>query len=180
MILTVKPVKSLAGAIQLPSSKSYSIRAVMIASCGGYSRILNLSDCDDVQAAVAVIGQLGCRVGCLVRNVFTITVRKFPNRLKSVNVKESGTVLRFLLPLLGARGIKAKVVGEGTLRTRPNSFLTQALRRMGLDIKGRGVLESVPIFVKGGNLKTGRISVDGTLSSQFVSALLIASPLLKN
>ena len=86
MILTVKPVHSLKGRIILPASKSYSIRASIIAACGGSSRIINPSDCDDAKVAMRAARYL-----------------KNP-RGRTISVGESGTVLRFLLPLLALRG----------------------------------------------------------------------------
>jgi len=71
------------------------------------------------------------------------------------------------------------VAGTGTLKGRPNAHLCAALRRQGMDIRGSGEKESVPIMYNGGQLRGGRVSVDGSLSSQFISALLIALPTLK-
>ena len=73
---------------------------------------------------------------------------------------------------------KAKVVGKGTLVGRPNAHLCETLRRQGMDIRGSGKKESVPIVFNGGKLRGGRVLVDGSLSSQFISALLIALPSL--
>ena len=182
MILTVKPAFFLKGKVQLPASKSYSIRAFMIAACGGRSTIINPSNCDDAKVAIRVIRFLGAQVKEVKRGPVSrweITANKNKSQLFKISVKESGTVLRFLLPLLALRGRKALVIGEGTLRGRPNLFLTQTLRAMGVDIKGQGKNESIPIDLKGGILRGGNITIDGSLSSQFVSALLIASPQLE-
>jgi len=181
MILTVKPALEFSGTVQLPASKSYSIRAFLIAACGGRSTIINPSNCDDAVVAMRVAQQLGARIR-QEKNSSTsrwnITASEARPRLSTFNVKESGTVLRFLLPLLALRGKKVSINGEGTLRGRPNYFLTQSLRRMGIEIRGKGKQEGIPIHIQGGEWQGGNVEIDGSLSSQFISALLIACPQL--
>jgi len=181
MILTVKPASDLKGKVRLPSSKSYSIRGVMIAACGGQSTIIDPSNCDDVKVSMRVARSLGAQVKqtkkSLISRCNVIACRNRPH-ISKINVKESGTVLRFLLPLLALHGKKVTVIGEGTLRGRPNLFLTRTLRKMGIDIKGSGKGESIPVHMIGGRLQGGAITIDGTLSSQFISALLIVCPQL--
>ncbi len=159
MILDVKPVRALQGVLDIPASKSYTIRAFFIAACGGSSRIIGPSDGDDALIAASVGKALkrGARI---------------------FHVGESGTTLRFLLPLLSFHIPRAVVKGKGTLIGRPNHHLCQTLRRQGMDIRGQGPQESVPIVYKGGLLEGGIIRINGTLSSQFISALMIALPRL--
>ncbi len=160
MRLHVKPVTKLHGAVTLPASKSYSIRAYFVAACGGRSRIVGASDCDDAKVAMKVARTLSGRGNSL-----------------SIDVGESGTSLRFVLPLLPYFTSKALVKGHGTLIGRPNHHLCAALRAQGFDIKGSGAKESVPIVFHGGEVPSGRVEIDGSLSSQFISALMIAAPL---
>lgn len=173
MILQVKP-GSLQGTVRLPASKSYSIRALLIAASGGNSLVQFVSDCEDAMVAKNVAVALGSRISSPKKDCYRIEANKTRARLSSINVKESGTTLRFLLPLAALRGTKVKIMGEGTLIGRPNKFLNETLRRMGACIEGVGEKESVPIVIHGGNLKGGQVEIDGSLSSQFVSALLIA------
>ncbi len=178
MILNVRPVKRLQGRIHLPASKSYSIRAFIIAARGGISQIKHASECDDAVVALKTTGTLGASV----RNKggsFTIKASVSNAPSKTFSVGESGTTLRFLLPLLALYTHKAEVRGKGTLVGRPNAHLCETLRRQGMDIRGSGKKESVPIVFSGGELSAGRVLVDGSLSSQFISALLIALPSLK-
>jgi len=181
MTLTVKPASVLQGKVQLPSSKSYSIRAFMIAACGGRSTIIDPSNCDDAKISMRVARALGAQVKQAPRSSVSrwhVTACHHSLRVSKINVGESGTVLRFLLPLLTLHGKKVTVIGEGTLVGRPNMFLTRTLRKMGIDIKGCGKGEGIPVTMKGGRLKGGAVTIDGTLSSQFISALLIALPQL--
>lgn len=179
MILTVKPTAALKGTVRLPASKSYSIRAFLIASCGGRSKIIAPSDCEDAMVAMHAAKMLGTQIIPLRDNVWEAVACQRKNRFSKINVKESGTVLRFLLPLLARQGRDITVVGEGTLKGRPNAFLTRTLRKMGIKIWGEGRKESVPIRMKAGRLKAGRLAIDGSLSSQFISALLIICPQLR-
>ncbi len=179
MILTVKPTLRLKGSVRLPASKSYSIRAFLIAACGGNSVIVHPSNCDDAVVARLAAGQLGSNIKQLGNNIFKVQGRINKPKVAHIHVKESGTVLRFIIPLAALFKQHVTVSGEGTLRGRPNHFLTKTLRSMGLKVKGHGVAEGIPIRISGGRLHGGRIIIDGTLSSQFISALLITCPQLE-
>ncbi len=178
MILNVRPVKRLQGCIHLPASKSYTIRAFIIAARGGVSQIEHASDCEDAIIALKTAKALGASVS-RKNNVCIVKASPLKVRSKTFSVGESGTTLRFLLPLLALHTHKARVQGKGTLVGRPNTHLCETLRRQGMDIRGWGKKESVPIVFNGGALSAGRVLVDGSLSSQFISALLIALPSLK-
>jgi len=179
VILSIPPVLRLKGRIHLPASKSYSIRAFIIAARGGVSQIKHASDCDDALVALKTAQALGSSVSYKagVHRVKSSSIRV---KSKIFSVGESGTTLRFLLPLLALHALKAKVQGKGTLVGRPNAHLCAALRQQGMDVRGFGDKESVPIVFNGGELQGGQVLVDGSLSSQFISALLIALPSLKN
>ena len=176
MTLNFPPIKYLQGSIHLPASKSYSIRGFFIAALGGASQIKHASDCEDALVA----SKIAQRLNSLTRQNFPPPggEGKGGGKVVSFSVGESGTTLRFLLPLLALYTSRAKIMGKGTLLGRPNAHLCAALRRQGMDIRGTGVKESIPIVFNGGKLSGGRVLVDGSLSSQFISALLIALPSL--
>lgn len=163
------------GSVMLPASKSYSVRAFLIAACGGRSSIISPSDCDDALAAASVARQLGARIK-KQGNVWKVEAGAGRESLERINVKESGTVLRMLLPLVALRNKKAKIIGEGTLKGRPNHHLIQTLQKLGVSVKGVGVKHSIPIQFSGGEFSGGNLAINGSLSSQFVSALLMACP----
>ncbi|MBP6342383.1 MAG: 3-phosphoshikimate 1-carboxyvinyltransferase [Candidatus Omnitrophica bacterium] len=177
MFLHVKPTQRLSGSIHLPASKSYSIRAFMIAACGGESEIISPSNCEDAHVAMRVARALGCSI-TRKKDRWTVKATRGTAPIKMISVGESGTVLRLLLPLLSTLTDRAVIVGERTLIGRPNTHLLEALRRQGLNISGAGEKESVPIRFQGGTIKSGKITIDGSLSSQFVSALLMTAPSL--
>jgi 3-phosphoshikimate 1-carboxyvinyltransferase len=178
MIITIKPARFLRGSVDLPASKSYSIRAFLISACGGVSSIISPSDCDDAKVAMRVARQLGARLIRRQTDRWVVRANMQQRDLRQINVGESGTVLRLLLPLLPLRCRRARVVGVGTLRGRPNFHLTEMLRRQGVEICGQGRKESVPINFSGGDFHPGTMVVSANLSSQFISALLIACPQL--
>jgi len=178
MTLTVYPANLLKGSVHLTASKSYSIRAFFIASCGGSSKIIRPSDSDDVKVAISVAHTLGSQIKIQKNNIYRVVAHRKKINAQRINVRESGTALRFLLPLLSLYFDKAVVIGEGTLRGRPNDHLISSLRHKGMAIKGKGRQESIPIIYDGGHLRGGNTPIDGSISSQFISALLIACPQL--
>lgn len=177
MLFPVSRTPQLKGVIDLPASKSYSIRAFFIAACGGISRVISPSDCDDAKVALEIAKTFGATVSEVPGGFI---IKAPPGHMRQehlkVDVNESGTSLRFVLPLLPFHCRTARVVGRGTLLGRPNRHLVESLRRCGLAVAGEGPQESVPISYHGGDLPGGRIEVEGSVSSQFISALLIACP----
>ncbi|OGX27273.1 MAG: 3-phosphoshikimate 1-carboxyvinyltransferase [Omnitrophica WOR_2 bacterium RIFCSPHIGHO2_01_FULL_48_9] len=178
MILTVKPVRSLKGQAQLPSSKSYTIRAFLVASCGGESTLINPSDCDDAKISMNIAKCLGAEIRYRKGNVWYVKSKGQKPQTSVMSVGESGTVLRLLLPMLARHPNYFLVQGEGNLAGRPNTHLVKTLRNMGVAIQGTAPQDSIPLNLKGGTLKGGRLEIDGSLSSQFISALLITCPQL--
>ena len=176
MILRVQPAAFLQGTVSLPPSKSYTIRALIVAALGGVSKIIQPSYCDDALVAMATARWLGANLVPKTRRVIIVKANQKKTRLKTIHVGESGTVLRLVLPLASLKGEKVRIVGKGTLRGRPNRFLSQLLRERGVDIKGFGPQESVPIEIRGGQFQGGEMNIDGSVSSQFISALLLACP----
>lgn len=176
MRLKISPTHHIKGRIALPASKSYSIRAFIIAACGGKSTIKSPSDCQDAVVALKTAAALGSEV-VRVGNNWSVKAGARTVRKHTFHVGESGTVLRFLLPLVSHFAPKAVIDGAGTLVGRPNHHLNAALRKAGLDIQGTGAKESVPIAYKGGSINGESVSVDGSLSSQFISAAMIACAL---
>lgn len=180
MNLRVLATNQLKGRVLLPASKSYSIRAFIAAALGGESEIIHPSDCDDAVVASKVAVALGSKIKRLKNNIGWQVQSDFSEPIPAeINVKESGTTLRLILPLVCLRNQPTKIMGEGTLIGRPNLFLTKTIREMGVDIKGKGDSESVPILIKSGVIKGGKISINGSISSQFISALLMTLPLLE-
>ncbi len=173
MELHVKKANNLAGAVQIPASKSHSIRAVFFATlANGTSRIKNFLDSEDTKAAIKVCKALGAKITRLGSDLVVIG-----NGLPLANpglmfTGNSGLTTRFVLPILGLRqNISPIYLNTGEqMANRPIQPLVKALNQLGMEI-----IEDNPTVVYG-RLKGGKVEVDGS-SSQYLSALLMALPL---
>ncbi|MDP2940190.1 MAG: 3-phosphoshikimate 1-carboxyvinyltransferase [Candidatus Omnitrophota bacterium] len=181
MNLQIKPASYLEGSIIAPASKSYTIRVLFIACLAGRTIVVGPSNSQDAIVAKSVCSKLGAKIKKVKGNTWLINGVKgklsFPSK---INVQESGTSLRFLLSLATLTDKKIEITGCKTLSARPNRALLKVLRKLGAKIRGKGVQESVPIIVETGNITSGNIAIDGRLSSQFISSLLITLPLLSS
>ncbi|MFH1824667.1 MAG: 3-phosphoshikimate 1-carboxyvinyltransferase [Candidatus Firestonebacteria bacterium] len=181
--LIIKKIPRLIGVIKAPPSKSYTQRAIIIGSIHGRCKIVNPLYSNDTLATIHVCQQLGAVIkrksNCLyiVKGFYGLPRPKS----YSINVGESGTLLRFILPILALVKGNFKIQGQGTLLNRSNMTIVEALRSWNIQISGIGKSHKVPIRLKGsGEIKGGRIYVSGIESSQAISSLLIASPFAKN
>lgn len=161
------------GTLEAPASKSLMLRATAMALLGhGRSRINNPSDCDDVLAGLRVAEQLGAEIE---RNPkFTIINGGCSLKDTKLNCGESGLCMRMFAPISALSPERIILTGTGTLLSRPMDLFEKPLRRLGVDSRTNGGLP--PIILKG-PLQSGKITVDGSLSSQFLTGLLIALPL---
>ena len=146
--------------VQLPASKSISNRALIIHALSG-SDVLpeNLSDCDDTEVIV----------NALKTNPYEI------------NIKAAGTAMRFMTAYLATRnGEEHVITGTERMKHRPIHILVDALRRLGADIEYMDEEGFPPLRIKGRQLEGGQLEVPGNVSSQFISALLLIGPCLRD
>jgi 3-phosphoshikimate 1-carboxyvinyltransferase len=171
------------GEITAPPSKSYTHRAIAIASLGRKSNIFYPLISEDTKATFNAAECLGAVVE-LEHNEKSrkITIEGTEGKPKTaqdvINVENSGTTLRFFTAISSLCDCDGAAVltGDASLRNRPNLPLLKSLNDLGSEAfstKGDG---TAPIVVKGG-LKGGETAMDASISSQFISALLIACPL---
>ena len=168
----------LRGSVELPPSKSYTHRAVLLASLAdGESHIVSPLISRDTLATVD-----GCRAfGAELREWHrTLSVRGSRVNLPKdvVNVENSGTTLRFLTSVLASTPAGHSVLtGDESVRRRPMQPLLDALRELGAEAwstRGNGC---APVVVKGGGIRGGKARMKGDVSSQFVSSLMISGAL---
>ena len=183
MNVTVQPGQ-LTGEVEAPSSKSEAHRLLICAAFApGTTDIDCTTSSDDIDATVSCLEALGARV---TRTRRGFRVRPVPGTSASDNLPEaargavldcgeSGSTLRFLLPVVAALGCGARLVGHGRLPERPLSPLYEELVAHGAELSRQG---EVPLVV-GGRLRAGRFSLPGNVSSQFVSGLMMAAPILR-
>ena len=161
------------GKLSVIPSKSYAHR-ILIASALSDSNVTlkGLIDSKDVLATTGALGSLGARF-TWANDECIVTPIKKTGGVKNVFCEESGSTLRFLLPIISALGLEAIVDGKEGLRKRPIKLLLDVLRQGGAIIEG----DSLPIKMSGrltGNVYT----LDGSQSSQNLTGLLFALTLL--
>ena len=174
MIVTVERARQIGGAIAAPPSKSMAHRAVLCAALAkGTSHIRNLEFSKDIAATLAAVGQLCARVTTGENDAVVEGLGRFRPVSAPVDCCESGSTLRFLIPLASLTGQEITFVGRGRLMERPQSVYEELYRAKGLRF------EQTPSgLTVEGLLSSGDYTLAGNVSSQFISGLLFALPLL--
>ncbi len=169
---------TITGTIPAPPSKSYSHRAIAIAALSNRSEIAYPLLSADVRATISASRSIGAEVS-VSESGDLLTIRGVPRPVVPddvIDVLNSGTTLRFFTAITSLAPGTSVLTGDASIRTRPNDPLLRALTDLGADVfstKGDG---TAPIVVRG-PLKGGSTRISGSISSQFISALLIACPL---
>jgi len=155
------PTKKINGEILLSASKSESNRVLIIqAICKEQFEITNLSNAQD-----------------------TLTLKECienSNDLKTFDVGPAGTTMRFLTAYFSTLQGERILTGSERMKKRPIGILVNALRTLGADIEYMEEEGFAPLKINGKNLKGGTVEIDGSVSSQFISALLLIAPQLQN
>ena len=170
----IRPGSSPAGVLAAPPSKSMAHRAVLCAALAeGTSRLSNLAHSQDIDATLAAAAAFGAAVEPGDRQACIIGVG-FPRPAAGpVDCCESGSTLRFLIPMAALTGTPVTFTGRGRLMQRPQSVYQELFARQGLRFEPAGDALTVA-----GPLQAGWFELAGDVSSQFVSGLLFALPLL--
>lgn len=144
--------------INLPASKSISNRVLMIhALAGGDTLPDNLSDCDDTEVIIRALAAMPYEI----------------------DIKAAGTAMRFMTAYLSVTEGKHLLTGTDRMKRRPIAPLVNALRYLGADIRYAGETGFPPLIINGKTLEGGRLEMPGNISSQYISALLMIGPALK-
>lgn len=171
---TIPIGKRLRGAVTPPCSKSYAQRALAAALLApGRTTLRGIELCRDTLSAMAAIKLLGAEVEIIDDNTLVINGGLKP-RTQTLNVGESGLAARLFTPIAATAGVPITIEGEGTLLHRPMAMMVEPLKELGVAVRDGG--GRLPIEVCG-PMRGGRITVDGSMSSQFVTGLLIALPI---
>lgn len=181
MIARIEPTR-LAGNVPAISSKSVAHRMIIAAAlANGKTRIACSTTCADIDATVRCLAALGARIERTDEGFEVVPLPKSRERgilaaLKGADLDcgESGSTLRFMLPVVCALGADARLTGSGRLGQRPLEPLASELVAGGCDLKGLG---GFPLQATG-RLRPGRFVLPGNVSSQYISGLLLAAPLL--
>jgi 3-phosphoshikimate 1-carboxyvinyltransferase len=171
MIVKIKP-STLSGSIVAPASKSSMQRACAAALlCEGASEIRNPGKSNDDLAALDVIQKLGARVVNNEDGSITIHSLGVDPAEKEINCGESGLGIRMFTPIAGLSNKSVTINGMGSLYTRPMHFFDEIFPQLNIKIESRE--GKLPLHIQG-PLVPADIEVDGSLSSQFLTGLLMA------
>lgn len=179
-ILEVTPLKkSISKTIEIPGSKSYTNRAlVMAALTKGPVTLYNPLYSEDTEAMIGCLKTLGLKIETLPNQVIVYDdISVVQNKSYELFAKDSGTTIRFMLALLCLTpGVKV-IKGNARLNERPIKDLVDTLHQLGarieyLEIDGQAPLKIYPSSVR----EDGEVTIDASMSSQFLSALLMIAP----
>ncbi len=163
----------LTGKVTMPPSKSAAHRLLICAALSEEeSYIKPKCTSDDIKATVGCLKEMGANIK--ETDDGYIVSRGEINKNCTLDFYESGSTARFLLPIAAALGTDATMVGRGRLPQRPMAPLTNVLRANGVEVSS----DNLPMTIKG-SLNSGIFQLAGNISSQYVSGLLFAAPLLK-
>lgn len=172
MVASVEKSK-LSGEVFAPASKSVAHRALIASALSdGRTRLHGNIGGSDIEATMSALGEMGAVLALGDEGIIVEPIAS-PGHNLTLNARESGSTLRFLIPVAAALGLNARFVGEGRLSARPISGLLDVLRCHGIAADSDGL----PLGISG-RLRSGAYLVDGSVSSQYITGLLFALPLL--
>ncbi|MCI8386141.1 MAG: 3-phosphoshikimate 1-carboxyvinyltransferase [Acutalibacter sp.] len=162
------------GQVTVPPSKSAAIRAVLCASLARGGTLRHVQPSQDVSAALDAAPALGAQADFDVQAQTVTFTQAGPPQGGTVDCGESGSLLRFIIPIAAALGGRWRFVGRGRLPQRPIGLYGDLLPAHGVAFRTEGGL---PLEIEG-QLCPGRFELPGNISSQFVTGLMLALPLL--
>lgn len=174
----IKPVT-----IEIPGSKSYTNRALVIAALATGTTILkNPLFSDDTIYTIEALRNLGVKITRITTNELEIqgTGGDFTKPDEPLFLGNAGTGIRFITALLGLTNFKTRITGNRRMQHRPIKDLVTSLRNLGIKISTVNKNGFPPVKVQGGNFKGGEIEMDGHVSSQFLSAILMIGSYAEN
>lgn len=171
---------SIKGEVFAPPSKSYTHRAIILAALSKESTVHRPLLSADTLATIQASKMFGAIIEENGQNLIIHGFDGKPNVPDDViDAANSGTTLRFMTAIAALTDGITVLTGDSSLRTRPNGPLLKVLNELGAKTCSSRGNERAPIIIKGG-LKGGEVSIEGSISSQFISALLIACSLAEN
>lgn len=179
MILKVRPSK-LSGSVEAPSSKSLSQRFIAAALLAdGPSRLFNYSECDDCTSAIQIAVDLGGEIELAQSGIGVNPVEGgLPRpRTGKLNAGESGLSFRMFSAIAALSSEEIRLGAEGTLLSRPQEFVAEGLNALGATTTLTN--GKAPLTITD-HLKGGDIEIDGSISSQFLTGLLLSLPYAEN
>jgi 3-phosphoshikimate 1-carboxyvinyltransferase len=179
--LDLAPIRRVAGTVRLPASKSISNRTLLLAALAeGDTRVRDLLDSDDTRCMLGALRALGVELTNMSADTLLVrgTGGRFTAKSADLFLGNAGTAFRPLTAVLALSGGDYRLSGVQRMHERPIGDLVDALRRIGARIEYLGVEGYPPLAIAPGAIDLDRpVRVRGSVSSQFVTALLMALPL---
>jgi len=186
--ITLSPITAVEGTINLPGSKSLSNRALLLAALAkGTTKVANLLDSDDIRHMLNAFSSLGVKYQLSDDK----TICEIEGLGGSFNIQNglslflgnAGTAMRPLTAALCLKGQKTGEIiltGEPRMKERPILHLVDALHQAGAEIRYLENEGYPPLAIRNSGIKGGKLKIDGSISSQFLTALLMSAPLAEN
>lgn len=180
--LRIEPIGQIEGTVNVPGSKSLSNRALLLAALAkGQTHLTNLLDSDDIRYMLAALTNLGVnyrlsadKTECWVEG---LAQRFNCAQSQHLFLGNAGTAMRPLCAALATSFGEFELTGEPRMEERPIGALVDTLRQAGAEIEYLKNDGYPPLLIKGKPLQGGLLKVDGSVSSQFLTAVLMAAPL---
>jgi len=183
--ITLDPIIKVNGEVNLPGSKSLSNRALLLAALAeGTTKITNLLESDDTRYMLNALKQLG--IECTLsedKTECTIIGNNGPissDDFQDLFLGNAGTAMRPLCAALCLGKGSYLLTGEPRMKERPIGHLVDALRQAGANINYLEAEGYPPLQIEANSLNGGNVEIEGTISSQFLTALLLAAPMAKD
>jgi 3-phosphoshikimate 1-carboxyvinyltransferase len=179
--IDIKPVMHVEGVVRLPGSKSISNRTLLLAAlAGGTTRIIDLLASDDTMVMLGALHSLGVKWDQVDDHTHIVHGCEgvLPIHQADLFMGNAGTAIRPLTAALAVIGGDYTLHGVSRMHERPIGDLVDALNAVGTQIEYTGQAGFPPLRIRRGHIHAQRLSVRGNVSSQFLTALLMAAPLM--
>ncbi|MCV0372032.1 MAG: 3-phosphoshikimate 1-carboxyvinyltransferase [Nitrosarchaeum sp.] len=165
----------ISGEVSCPSNKSYTHRAIFLASlAGNNSRINKVLFSDDTKATIEACKKFGAEIHQDGSSIIVKTAIKTGNLVPEINAENSGTTIRIASGIASLFSNEITLTGDASLRKRPMQPLLDALESIGARCSSTDGKPPIKIT---GKILGGNVTIPGNFSSQFISALLICAPM---
>ena len=180
-MIEIKPISKLDAVVTVPSSKSYSNRALLIAALAdGESHIYNCLKCEDTRYMISALNSHNINI---VEDKTKVTVHGcngFPGTSgKNIFVGNAGTTMRFLCSFAALCPGETIIDGSWRMRQRPLNDLIDGLSPLGAEMISQNENGCPPVKIKGGGIDGGETEMNGDKSSQYFTSILLSSPYAK-
>ena len=180
--MEIKPIKDLNATVEIPGSKSYTQRALIIGSLAkGKSFLRNALLSEDTEYLIEGLKSLGSEILTVDEDMIISGINgNIRNPRREIYLGNNGTAMRFLTSLVSLGEGVFTLTGDRRLRERPIKPLLDALKILGVDARSSNEGGCPPVVVRANGLRGGRVTLTDIDSSQYVSSLLICSPFAEN